>query len=251
MKTIGVLGGIGPQATMAFETRVHAAAQRLIPPRGNAGYPPMVVYYLRQPPIVVGDDFLPIMPLRPSEGLLEAARILGTLADFLVVTSNGAHAMRAAIEGAAGRPLLSMIDVALDTIRARGWRRVGVLGLGEPGIYLGPLTERGLATETLDAEDRAPLDGAIFRLMEGRAGAAERAAAEGAVAALRARRVDGVILGCTEIPLLLGDADLAPDLLDPAPLLAEAAVRHAMGEAPAGAAGHQPGEVSGAGALAR
>lgn len=45
MKTIGVLGGLGPQATMEFEVRVHRAAQRLIPQDGNQGYPPMVVYY--------------------------------------------------------------------------------------------------------------------------------------------------------------------------------------------------------------
>jgi aspartate/glutamate racemase len=41
MKTIGVLGGIGPQATMDFEQRLHQAPQRLIPRRGNSGYPPL------------------------------------------------------------------------------------------------------------------------------------------------------------------------------------------------------------------
>ena len=45
MQTIGVLGGLGPQATMDFERRVHAVAQRLIAPHLNSGYPPMVVYY--------------------------------------------------------------------------------------------------------------------------------------------------------------------------------------------------------------
>ena len=48
MKTIGVLGGLGPQATMDFEARVHAVSRRLIPGRGNGGYPPMVVYYHRR-----------------------------------------------------------------------------------------------------------------------------------------------------------------------------------------------------------
>jgi aspartate racemase len=47
MKTIGVLGGLGPQATMDFEQRIHRVAQQLIPPLGNSGYPPMVVYYCR------------------------------------------------------------------------------------------------------------------------------------------------------------------------------------------------------------
>jgi aspartate/glutamate racemase len=45
MKTIGVLGGLGPQATMDFEVRLHRESQRLIPPQMNGGYPPMVVHY--------------------------------------------------------------------------------------------------------------------------------------------------------------------------------------------------------------
>ncbi len=53
MKTIGVLGGLGPQATMDFEQRVHHVAQGLVPPQGNSGYPPMVVYYCRHPPVLV------------------------------------------------------------------------------------------------------------------------------------------------------------------------------------------------------
>jgi aspartate/glutamate racemase len=48
------------------------------------------------------------------------------------------------------------------------------------------------------------------------------------MAAIRARHVDGIILGCTEIPLLLGDMALAPDLINPLELVADAAVKHAL-----------------------
>lgn len=48
MKTIGVLGGLGPQATMDFEARLHAVSQQLIAPHANRGYPPLLVYYYRQ-----------------------------------------------------------------------------------------------------------------------------------------------------------------------------------------------------------
>ena len=61
MKTIGVLGGLGPQATMDFEARVHAAAQRLIPQQANSGYPPMIVYYLRCAPMILGTDHRPVV----------------------------------------------------------------------------------------------------------------------------------------------------------------------------------------------
>ena len=67
MKTIGVLGGLGPQATMDFEARIHRVAQRLIPPNKNGGYPPMVVYYCRHPPVLLTEEGKPRLPFRHLE----------------------------------------------------------------------------------------------------------------------------------------------------------------------------------------
>jgi aspartate racemase len=103
MKAIGVLGGLGPQATMEFEARVHRAAQELIPQRFNSGYPPMVVYYCRFGPFVATDSGAPELPLRPRPELLEAAATIGGIADFVVIVSNFIHLFRAEIEDAAGR----------------------------------------------------------------------------------------------------------------------------------------------------
>jgi aspartate racemase len=228
VKTIGVLGGLGPQATMDFEARVHREAQRLIPPNLNGGYPPMVVYYCRHPPVLVTDQGTPQIPLRADPRLFEAAKRLGGLADFLVIPCNGAHLFQAEIEQAAGRKVLSMIEATLAEVRRRGWKRVGVLGLGDPVIYTRPLGELGIVCETVDSGPPAGLDAAIFRLMEGRDGAESAAVARGAVAALRAKGVEGVVLGCTELPLLLREAAEAADLINPAQLLAEAAVRVAL-----------------------
>ncbi|MGH2584816.1 MAG: hypothetical protein ACRDJE_07885 [Dehalococcoidia bacterium] len=72
------------------------------------------------------------------------------------------------------------------------------------------------------------LNPAILSLQAGQAGPAEAAAARAAVAMLRARDVDCIILGCTEVPLLLGAEADAPDLINPGALLAEAAVRYVI-----------------------
>lgn len=228
MKTIGILGGIGPQATMDFERLLHRAAQRLIPQRGNGGYPPTVVWYCRHPPVLLGEDGKPQSPRRPDPRLLDAAAKLGTLADFIVLPCNGAHLLQANIEAASGRRVLNMIDLTLAEVKRRGWNKIGVLGLHEPVVYLHPLRELGLACETIDGDQRAALDNAIFGIMEGRQSAEMTNAARDAIQALRARKVDGIILGCTEIPFLLPEANETPDLLNPLPLLGEAAVREAM-----------------------
>ena len=73
MKTIGVLGGISPQATMDFEQRLHAVAQRLIPQLGNLGYPPLVVYYHRGAPVLIDEQGHPLLPRRLDPRFLECA----------------------------------------------------------------------------------------------------------------------------------------------------------------------------------
>ena len=228
MKTIGVIGGLGPQATMDFESRAHRCAQQLIAPNGNSGYPPMIVYYYRYVPFVATEAGAPEPPLRPDIRFLDAAAKLGQMADFIVITSNFLHLFQAQIEEAARCEILSMIDLSLAEVGRRQWRRVGVPGFGDPVVYTNPLAAMGLTSETIKGELRTRLDEAIHKVMEGREDAESIRTAHEAVDELRARPVDGIIMGCTEIPLLLGDAADAPDLINPLQLLAEAAVKHAI-----------------------
>ena len=237
MKTIGVLGGLGPQATMDFEARVHAVSEQLIPRMANTGYPPMVVYYYRHAPVVVDDTFRPIFPLQPDPRLLDAAAKLGTMADFLVIASNGVHMMQPLIEQASGRKVLSMIDVTLEEVKRRGLRRVAAIAYARPDVYSVPLEAMSVQCVTIPADVQQRLDTAIMAFQSGLHRVEEYDAALGAVNLLRADGADGIILGCTEVPLMLrpvpGEPDMAdeadaPDLINPAQLLAEAAVRYAI-----------------------
>jgi len=229
MKRMGVLGGISAQATIDFEARVHRCAQRLIAQDWNRGYPPMVVWYHRELPVRRGADGHPLEPRQIDPPLVEAAGRVGPLVDFLVIPCNSAHVGLAELREVARCPVLSMIDVVLDDVVRRGCRRVGVLGArGAPPPYVDGLRGRSIACEQIDAALQQRLDSGIQALMEGREGKDERAAARDAVGVLRARQVDAVVLGCTEIPLLLGDESEVSDLINPAALLADAAVRFAI-----------------------
>lgn len=235
MLTIGVLGGVGPQATMDFERRLHAQGAQHVAPNGHEGYPPMVVTYFRGSPVLVAASGEPATPLRPNPALLQAAEHLGAVADFLVATSNFLHLFEAELAAAAGVPLLSMVDLALDEVERRGWRCVGVLGFGDPVVYTDRLQCRGLEVRTAPADTRHVLDRAIRAVLEARAGDHENETARAAVAQLLSAGADGVIAGCTEIPPLLGAPADVDDILNPLPLLAEAAAARAcsMADAPA------------------
>jgi aspartate racemase len=229
MKRMGVLGGISAQATIDFEARVHRCAQRLIAQDWNRGYPPMVVWYHRDLPLRRDADGQMLEPRQIDPELVEAAARLAPLVDFFVMPCNAGHVGLAQLREASGRPVLSMIDVVLDEVAARKCRRVGLLGArGVPAPYVDGLGSRGIACERIDAALQSRLDAGIQAVMEGREGKDELEAARDAVRTLRARGVDAVVLGCTEIPLLLGDDAEAPDLISPAALLADAAVRFAI-----------------------
>jgi len=229
MKTIGILGGIGPQATMDLEARIHGVAQQRLSQHANEGYPPLVSVFMRHAPVKVDAERLPVEPREPDPRLFEAARRLGEWADVIVVPSNTPHQFLGQLREAAGTEILDMIELALAEVARRGAQPVGVMGLGRAHVYIEPLCDRGVPVEWPDEEIQARLDRAILRLMEGAAGAAERAAAADALAQLRQRGAQQIVLGCSEIPLLLGAAADAADLVDPVQLLAEAAVEAAIG----------------------
>lgn len=229
-KTIGVLGGMGPQATMDFEQRVHRVSQRLIPQQFGCGYPPMIVRYCRHPPVVIDETGAPKIPFEPDPRLLEAARRVGAISDFLVIPCNAAHKVLEHVERAAGRSVLSMIDLVLDEVKRRGWRTAGVLGMGDPIVYTQPMAERGMSFEIIDQPLRGQLNRAIMKVMEGAETDEHRAVARRAVATLSERGVDGVILGCTELPFLIGAEAESSAYVNPIQLLAEAAVKAAIQE---------------------
>jgi len=228
MRTIGILGGIGPQATWDLEMRIHRVAQTLVPQLANTGYPPLVTLYMRHAPVLVDDEGRPTKPLTLDPRLLDAARRLGAWADLLAIPSNTPHLFLDRIREAAGAEIVSLVDVTLDALRERHARDVGLVGLGVPQIYLERFASEGLRTLTAGEPAREALDRAILRLMEGRETGEHREAARAAVDEVRAAGAPVTVLGCTEIPLLLGDAALAKDLINPAQLLAEAVVRRAL-----------------------
>lgn len=228
MKTIGVIGGMGPQATIDFEKKIHKVSQKLIPQHINQGYPPMVVYYHRNDPRASIDYDVPTETLEVNKELLEVAKKLGSYADFLVIPSNTPHFFQKQIEEASGLPLLSIVEVTMNEVLSQKPTSVGVLAIGDTlrhELYQKPLEENGVRAVTIPDEIIKKLDKSVWRIMEGESPKNVQAPAYEAIEYLQERNVDLIILGCSEITLMIDDTT---NLIDPVQLLAEKAVEYTI-----------------------
>ena len=166
--------------------------------------------------------------------LAGAARALEAAgAEALVLCTNTMHKVAPAVEAAIGIPLLHIGDATGAAVTAAGHSTVGLLGtrftMAEE-FYRGRLGERfGLRVLTPDDPDRAIIDSVIFdELCLGRVLEASRDRYRGIMRALANRGAQAIVLGCTEVSLLVGSDDSPVPLFDTTALHAAAAVAWAL-----------------------
>lgn len=166
--------------------------------------------------------------------MIDAARRLERGgADFVVICTNTMHRMADQVQAAIGLPLLHIADPTAERIRAAGLRRVGLLGTAftmEQDFYKGRLVQKhGLEVLVPDDADRATVHRVIYdELVQGRIEETSRQAYRGVIARLVERGAEAVILGCTEIMLLVRPEDSPVPLYDTTAIHAEAAVELAL-----------------------
>jgi aspartate racemase len=165
--------------------------------------------------------------------MLESTRLLAEAgADFAICPDNSAHLAWPHLRDISPIPWLHIVEVVGAEARARGVRRVGVLGtrftMGGT-LYPDVLSPMGIETIVPEAGDMALVDAIIFdELVNGEFTDASRAAYVEVIERLADRGCDAVALACTEIPLLVGPGDSPLPVLDSTRLLASAALQHAI-----------------------
>jgi aspartate racemase len=157
-------------------------------------------------------------------------------ADFFVCPDNTAHIVLEQRSDQFEIPGLHIAHVVCDEISRRGWERVGLLGTDwtmTGPVYEQALASRGLSRLIPDEATRRELDRAIFEeLCRGVFLPATVERYRHAIEDLKAQGAECVILGCTEIPLIINDENSPLPVLDSTRLLARAAVREAKNDQP-------------------
>jgi len=168
-----------------------------------------------------------------AELMLASARKLAAAgADFLICPDNTIHQAFELMAPRSPLPWLHIADVVAAEAAARGFRRVGLTGtrwLVDSAVYPDRLAAHGIACVRPGEEERSEINRIVMEeLVPGVVKGDSVARFQAVIAGLREQGCDAVILGCTEIPLIISDANSPLPTLDSTRLLARAALRRAL-----------------------
>jgi aspartate racemase len=228
MKKIGLLGGMSWESTLLYYQQINTGVKARL---GGLHSAKIVLYSV---------DFHEIEVLQ-REGdwdaagalLAAAAQSLQTAgADFLVICTNTMHKVVPAIEAAIAIPILHIADATAEAAKAQGLQTVGLLGTQftmEQAFYQERLVQQGLTVLVPEAAERAIVHRVIYEeLCLGQVIPESREQYLKIIEGLKGQGAQGIIAGCTEITMLVKQADLALPLLDTTAIHAAAAVNRAV-----------------------
>jgi len=168
--------------------------------------------------------------------LLESAeKVARAGADFAICPANTTHEAFKFMRPRSPIPWLHIVEVVANAAVGRGLSKLGILGtrfLMDGNLYREVLAERGIAAVVPTAKQRERINTLIFgELVKGKFEKSTKEYFRDVVADLGNRGCDAVVMGCTEIPLILGPDDVKLPVLDSTRLLAQAALQEALGVA--------------------
>ncbi|WP_323750986.1 aspartate/glutamate racemase family protein [Marinobacter sp.] len=229
MKTIGLIGGMSWESTQTYYRLIN---QRVRDELGGLHSAKLVLYSV---------DFAEIEALQHQGDWQATAEILGSVgrsvesagAEFLVLCTNTMHKVASQIEHAVSIPILHIADATANLLKKDGVTCAGLLGTRftmEQTFYLGRLEDHGIRVVVPNESQRESVHSVIYKeLCKGVVKSDSKAVYLDVVASLAERGAQGVILGCTEIGLLIKSSDTEVKLYDTTEIHAEQAVQYALG----------------------
>jgi len=229
-RIIGILGGMGPEATADLFYRIIRAT----PVEKDQDHVRTIIYSNSKvpdrTPAVLGEGVDPV-----PEMLMAARKLEGAGADFLIVPCNTAHYFIEELRRGVGIPILHMIELTAEEARKAypAMSRAGLIatdGTVRSGLYEGSFGEAGIEIVTPTPETQSRVMSAIYEhIKTGDLETGRRLSLE-AAEALIGQGTEMIVCGCTEISLVLKDGDIGVPVVDPLQVLAEIAVRVGLGE---------------------
>jgi aspartate racemase len=227
-KKIGILGGLSPESTATYYEYITREYTRRY---GNYGYPEIIIYSVNFQEFVdwqnQGRWNL------AAEKMIEVFKALEKAeADFGLIASNTMHMVFDKVQRKISIPLLNIIDATAEAINKDGIKTVGLIGTiftMKEDFYKTGLEIRGITTLVPDRNDQGFVNSVIYEeLTRGIIKPESREGYVKVVKKLKKKGAEGIVLGCTEIPLLINEKDCGARLYDTTLIHAEKALNYAI-----------------------
>lgn len=225
MKTIGILGGLGPESTLAY----YAAITRMYyERRGDYAYPEIIIYSLTFSKYINRHYEM-------ADGVRAAIEALARAgADFAVAACNSVHIVYDEVARGIPIPWVSIIDATAERIKERGMKRVGLLGtiftMGK-GFYQAALARHGVEAVTPSADAQGRINDIIYgELVRNIVTDRAREYVVGCMKSLAQEGAQGIVLGCTELPFLISQEHADIPVFDTTAIHTQKALDLALGE---------------------
>jgi aspartate racemase len=226
---IGILGGLSPESTVTYYEHItRSYAERF----GDYGYPEILIYSVSfQQYVEWQKDGRWAEAADAMVCAIESLRLGG--ADFGLIATNTMHIVFEDVQARVGMPLLSIVEATAEAIAGRRLRRVGLLGTVftmREAFYRVGLENMGIESLVPSAADQNFINQVIYgELCRGDIRDESRREFQRIVSDLQDEGAEGVVLGCTEIPLLLRPEDVEVPLFNTTLVHADAALARSVG----------------------
>jgi aspartate racemase len=231
MKKIGIIGGLGPEATIDYYKEIINAFKN---EKGDLNYPEIIIYSVNM------SEFLSLMKekkydqvitllLEKIEGLKKAG------AEFAVLSANTPHLLFDRIKEKSGIPMISIVEAACNESIKRGYKRTGLFGTGftmEASFFRDIFKKHGIDVIIPEKEDRELINYKLFTEIE--LGIFKDDTRRMLIAIIdkmvQKQHIDSLILGCTEFPLVLKESSYAGiSMLNTTKIHVDAIVKYCVG----------------------
>ena len=228
MKTIGIIGGMSPESTALYYQTINRETNHRLGGNASAEI------------IMHSVNFETIVQLQKANDWAAAGHLLansatklaGAGADLLLLATNTMHKVAPAIEQAVSIPLLHIVDATAEAIKQQGLHTVGLLGTRftmSDGFYTERMAAQGVNTIVPSEAEQNEIHRIIFEeLCVNKIQAASAQYFQNVIGSLKTQGAQGVILGCTEIGLLISQEDSDIPVFDTAKIHAQLAAEKAV-----------------------
>lgn len=218
---VGVLGGMGPQASIRFYNDVIEISIKSYNVKTNGEFPHILLDNIPVPDLVKDRKSQEMTVSLVSK---EATKLKKAGAKFIVMPCNTMHLYAKEIKSHAKIKFVSMIDSVVEKVQKDKVTTVGILGTQttiSSGLYANVLEKKGIKVIIADEKDNKVIANIIHKVIAGKETSQDRAKFQAIAKKLQKKGAEAVILGCTELPLLLSNKKSAIKFYDSPRILAE------------------------------